>query len=83
MSRVQHFITSALPLSWLDLFINLTQVRVVWEERSLIEKLSPPYWPIGKSVGDISCINDWYGGTAHYGWCYAWPVGPGIYKKAC
>jgi hypothetical protein len=32
-------------------YVNLTQVRVVWEVEVFMEKVSPPDWPVGKSFG--------------------------------
>lgn len=31
-------------------FVNLTLVRVIWEERTSTKKMSPTDWPMGKCV---------------------------------
>lgn len=32
-------------------YVDLTQVRVIWEERTLIEKMLPLDWSMGKPMG--------------------------------
>jgi hypothetical protein len=31
----------------------VTQMRVIWEERTLIEKMPPSDWPVGKPMGSF------------------------------
>lgn len=38
---------------WL-LFVNLTHDRVIWEEGTLVHKMPPSEWPVGKYVGHFS-----------------------------
>jgi hypothetical protein len=40
-----------------DEFVNLTKARVILEERTLVEKMSAPDWPVDKLVV-IFLIND-------------------------
>lgn len=40
-----------LLVSVLFYLVNLTQAGVIWEEGTSIEKMPPPGWPVGKSVG--------------------------------
>lgn len=32
-------------------YVNLTQARILLEEETSAEKMPPPDWPMGKSVG--------------------------------
>lgn len=34
-----------------SLYVNLTQIKIIWEEGISIEKMEPPGCPVGKSVG--------------------------------
>jgi hypothetical protein len=33
-----------------SVYVNLTQVRAIWEEEISDDKMYPPDWPVGKSV---------------------------------
>jgi hypothetical protein len=74
-------------LGYLHIYVNLAQARVVWEERTLTDKIPLPDWscahcgqchPLGlgpelyKKVG-WSC--------AHCGQCHPLGLGPELYKK--
>lgn len=39
---------------WLAFFLNLTQVRVIWQEGTSIERKTPSDCPVGYSVGAFS-----------------------------
>lgn len=61
-------------LCWfcLFVFINLTQSRTTWEEKTLTEEMLLSDWPVFKSVGIV---------LLHCGQGHAWAGGSGLYKK--
>jgi hypothetical protein len=54
---------------------NLTQARVLWDERTSSEKIAPTDWPVGAFSHLVIDVE------AHCGWCHLWTGGPELYKK--
>lgn len=43
-------------------FVNLIQVRVIWEERISVKIASPTNWPVGKLLLKVHFIEGCFGG---------------------
>lgn len=66
-------------LFWL-LFFKLTQTRVTWDEKTSVEKLPPPDWPIALSLAHfLDCWWMWVG-PDHSG-LFQHLAGSGLYKE--
>lgn len=58
---------------WL-LFVNLTQIRILWGETAQLRKKPRSYWPVGKSAGNF--LDAWPP------WRHPWTSGPRWYTEA-
>lgn len=60
---------------------NLSQAKVIWEDRISTDKMFPLDWSVGKSVEKFSYFMIYVGGPPSLGTVSPFISSPGLYKK--
>lgn len=69
-------------LYWL--VCQLTETSLMERKWTIDEELSPPDWPVSKSVGHFSWLmNSWWNRAQPTLGSASWETGPGFYKTCC